>query len=178
MVRFFPMKEDQFTHIKIGDENMMVERFEYSHMRNRMREHLRLSIFVVVLVVIVGMCLSCEDKMAVNKTTDFTVEMRKSDDTSDVLYLGIDLPSSGCEEDAIFVINDVVYQSNSVLTVQKTELVFEDVNCDNFQSVTLRLPSNEHDDAVLCVMTEGGDELLYLAKGTDFNMLLEYLSQN
>ena len=143
-----------------------------------MREHLKLSIFVVVLVVIVGMCLSCEDKMAANKTTDFTVEMRKSDDTIDVLYLGIDLPSSGREEDAVFVINDVVYQSNSVLTVQNPELVFEDVNCDNFQSVTLRLPGNEHDNAVLCVMTEGGDELLYYAKGTDFNMLLEYLSQN
>lgn len=135
-------------------------------------------LFVFILAGFMGMFLSCEDKMTVNRATDLMVEMRKSDDMRDVLYLGIDLPSSGHEEDVAFVIHNVVYQSNSVITVQNSKLVFEDVSYDDFQSITLKLPSNDHDVAVLDMMTVGGEKLLYYATGTDFNVLLEYLSQN
>ena len=137
-----------------------------------MSRAVRFSLFAAVLVGIAGMSLSC------GNAADFTVEMRRSDDTSDVLRLGVKLPSSGHEEDVVFLINDVAYQSDSVLTVRNPELVFEDVNGDDFQSVTLKLPGDERDDAVLCVVTVGGDELSYYADGTDFNILLEYLSKN
>lgn len=130
--------------------------------------------FIVVSTLITGMCLSCGN----NNTTDFTVEMRRSDDLDDVLYLGVNLPTPGHERDITFVINDVVYHSTDVLTVQNPNLVFEDVDCDDFQSITLKLPCDRYDDTVLCVTTLGGDELFYCVAGTDFNKLLEYLGEN
>lgn len=131
-------------------------------------------LFAVVLTAFVGTHISCGD----NKTTDFTVEMRKSDDLGDVLCLGVGLPTSGHERDITFVINDVVYQSTGVLTVRNPNLVFEDVDCDEFQSITLHLPSDKNDNAVLCLTTVEGNELFYHAAGTDFNKLLNYLGEN
>lgn len=131
-------------------------------------------IFAVVLTVFAGTYISCEN----NKTTDFTVEMRKSDDSGDVLYLGVGLPAFGHEQDITFVINDVVYKSTDVLKVRNPNLVFEDVDCDEFQSITLHLPSDRNDSAVLCAVTVEGNELFYHAAGTDFNRLLKYLGTN